>query len=634
MLRNLGDNVVVVKSKLQRRCDAMTDAKANNENVRRKICNETINRNRCDCSKMADQIERLRKSGVALVEKGKSNPTHVLIDEEIIAERKELLNLVDEICLSGQAAASKTAIDLAFRFCWYEAISTFRKQKVRNRDSLDKFILDGIRFFKQIGSKHKEVQARALQWAGDLSRYHVKLCSGKHEETIQIYEEAIRLEPDNTTAISKLAVAYESQNPERAFYLQLRSLIGKETISTETLANIKLADSYKYVYAIALATFESDKEIFDTVIEEFESLLTDELSNPNGHLLELLHFASIIVFAANNKTPTKLKPLINTITDFLNRHLIEITKHLNENDMIANRRMMCSPFEEATTVAEALKAIGETNESSFYADVLLPVIPTILSVNEWIEFLVKFESNSTVAWRMMFQGVCQSFANLLNTLSHILVYRVRRKTEWSNAFLWTVRGPFEVQEEWAFKTLIDNLVRAVNFLQHPLTIEDNRFKCDLGVIAKKKFLLNESKKRVVFDIPKVLFVTQQSMELHWSKIVFVVNSKSDLLVVIFESTLVAIENRALNYWDSRDCLRHLEQLRHNQRCILIADEMGNDLSVVASRFPADQVVLIVEESESQEAAKSKRIQVLNGFELYEQFRSSTQVPDSSPQFIF
>ncbi|KAI6203086.1 hypothetical protein M3Y94_00516000 [Aphelenchoides besseyi] len=581
---------------------------------------------------MADQIERLRKTGVALVEKGKSNPTNVLIDEEIVAERKELLKLVDEICSSGQPAASKTAIDLAFRFCWYEAISTFRKQKVRNRDSLDNFILDGIRFFKQIGTKHKDIQARALQWAGDLSRYHVKLCSGKHEETIRIYEEAISLEPENTTAMTKLAVAYEAQNPERAFYLQLRSLIAKETISTETLAAIKLADTYKYVYAMALATFESDKEIFDTVVEEFKSLLTDELSNPNGHLLELLHFASIIVFAANNKTPTKLKSLISTITDFLNRHLTEVTGHLNENDMIASRRMMSSPFEEATTVAEALKAIGETNDSSFYADVLLPVIPTILSVNEWVEFLGKFESNSTVAWRMMFQGVCQSFANLLNTLSHILVYRVRRKTEWPNAFLWTVRGPFEVQEEWAFKTLIDNLVRSVNSLQHPLTIEDNRFKCDSGVIAKKKSQLNEPKKRVEFNIPKVLFVTQQSMQLHWSKIVFVVNSKTDLVVVLFESTFVAIEQRALNYWDGRDCLKHLEQLRHNQRCILIADDMGTDLSLVAARFPADQVVLIAEESESRQA--SKRIRVLNGFELYEQFRSSLQVPDFSPQFVF
>ncbi|KAI6241213.1 hypothetical protein M3Y99_00345100 [Aphelenchoides fujianensis] len=576
-----------------------------------------------DSKNLERAMVELKRMGAELVDGFKNKSIEVLLDEEIVEKRKTFLELVSAVCATEEPAASKTAIDLGFPI---RAISAFRKNRTRDRserEALDRFISEGILFFKQIAADHPHVQQRALLWAGDLARYGVKLCNRDPQEAIAAYESVLRLDLTNSTAFSKLSVVYEERNPERALYLLLRSMAGKETISTDSLAAFKPGPSHvKDVYTLAFASFETEKELFGEVLTEFKESLADEMRKPNGRLVQMLQLSSLIaIILSGGDQPNRLKALISTISDFFNRHVAELTARLDKTEALISRR---GHVQATRPSPDALKSIEAKDHSSFYADVLLPVLALILSLNEWTGFVAKMDAlNSTVAWRM---ECAKTSPPLLNRFAHVFIPRVQRAPvdRWPSACLWTIRGPSDVREEWGFGTTVDCLKRSLHSLEHPLLVEGDRFRCDLSTSKRNR----RKKKRSEVVLPNVLLVTPKSFELHWKEILAVVDAKPALFLVLTERTFESLKGRAPFFAEAKRCLEHVDRLRNAQRCFLMADEFEGrarkpkSLSEISARFPSDGVALIAEEAEDRRAAKRNGVLVMNGEELFRRFGPS------------
>jgi hypothetical protein len=141
------------------------------------------------------------------------------------------------------------------------------------------------------------------------------------------------------------------------------------------------------------------------------------------------------------------------------------------------------------------------------------------------------------------QSVLFNFAELLNSLIEILGYRVEDKPdEWSRAINWLSINPALLKKSQAFGILVDCLKESVSKTDHPLDYQAN-FKCSLSpkegwftfvVLIDPFSSAKEQKLNTVkeFEAPDCLIVSLDSMLLHWSKIIFLLDQLDGLTALM------------------------------------------------------------------------------------------------------
>jgi tetratricopeptide (TPR) repeat protein len=306
--------------------------------------------------------------------------------------------------------ANDKIVDFIWKFCFYEAISSFKSHRKRFTPSeltlLQDFIHSGIDYFDGLGSRSPQTKLRCLLYKGDLLRYEHKLIKTDDdvlEAAEECYKQAVHLDPKSASSYSKLACIYETKSPHIALNYLLRAIINNGSSAISSLLKLSSKNGLESVFSLIQNTFgASTNSSFDASLDKFKEFM-DKNTSSASILIQNLTTMCLLTIAIE-KVPNKgnfyldlstynlddemLKTLVLTVCQYLNKFAPILIDQLNKSEILQERRNCPSPFEEDTgDLIESYNHLNIIPEPTLYDNVLFPIIPFILTLNEWIGYL-------------------------------------------------------------------------------------------------------------------------------------------------------------------------------------------------------------------------------------------------------
>lgn len=206
---------------------------------------------------------------------------------------------------------SEKIVDFIWKFCFYEAISSFKSQRKRFTTSelalLQSFIHAGIVYFDELGGRFIRTKLRCLLYKGDLLRYEHKLIKTDDdvlEAAEECYKQAVQLDPKSANPYSKLACIHETKNPHIAMNYLLRAIInnGSSPITSLLKLNIKnvpcgLENIFEFVQSNFATSVNSN---FDASLEKFKKFMDENTTISGSILIQNLNMMCLLTIAYEN----------------------------------------------------------------------------------------------------------------------------------------------------------------------------------------------------------------------------------------------------------------------------------------------------------------------------------------------
>ncbi|KAI6182585.1 hypothetical protein M3Y97_00396300 [Aphelenchoides bicaudatus] len=582
-------------------------------------------------------LKQLRLDGEELLNEYKAHALDILENEAIKEKRERMLADCEHLLLTELSSSNKTNLDFIWKYCFYEVISAFKSQRKRFKleelDSLQSFLHNGINYFESLSERIPCTTYRCLLFKGDLLRYEHKMI--KTDDAVLkmaelCYKKAFKLEPQTATTYTKLACVYES-SPHIALNFLLRAIVNKTSSAISTMQKLKnktLPSQFADVFALAQSAFDgSDFQEKLNAFKEFMDKYTTFSANIIMQNIHTICLLSIAIEGNEEKSDDKLKLLIPTIAQYLNIFVPLLLEQLSKNSLLQERRNCPSPFEEDEDELSEDYLTMEC-EPTLYENVLFPVIPLLLTVNEWVGNLSRWMSSLklSVGARMACQSVFLNFAELLNTFIDIFGYRVQNKTnEWPRAINWMSANSASLKKSEAFGILIDSLKQSIATAEHPLDFQDT-FKCNLS--PKEKRERSTSSLLNGYTQPNCLVVSLDSWLLHWWKIVFLLDQIEELTVLMSAATHEQLNQKSAIRSDYRQCLKHIHRFEETKRCLIYEDSVGSASNVVEmlnQTGDVREIVLVVEQSETVKEQLPRDVQCCSANDLYTRYCQSIKL---------